>query len=521
MEDTKKIIDVAIIGGGVSGTYAGWRLKSTPQFKDKNITIFEGSDRIGGRLLSISQTDVAPNLVAELGGMRFQKNQQSVYNLITHLGMKDDIVNFGSEEDNNYQYVRGKHYFTRDYNDNPEIIPFKLYPRERGKTPAQLQYEAIFYIYPELKGMSLDKMREYLKSATFMGNPLWKVGFWNLLLTRLSNEAYQLIREAGGYYWIISNWNAYDAIPEIVFQYEQPEFYRLKTGFQQLPLKLGSSFEALGGTIQFNQTLIKASLVSKDDKPLIKLKTNKEEVLARRVIFSLPKGAIQGLSDDSFLFSNKQFNHDLETVTAEPADKLFMWFDQEWWTGLGISQGASNTDLPMRQCYYFGSEDNPEGVCGKSGLLMATYNDGLAVDFWSGFMPRSKFSYSSQARFENRLGYHQNMAPPKAMIHELIHQLSVLHQIKVPDPHTAIYQNWSWPPFGGGWHFWNPYNQSWEVIPRIRKPINDVDAYLCGESYSASQGWVEGAINTTEKVLEDYFELAFPSWLDNDYNIGP
>src|SRR5579884_2128607 len=56
--------DVAIVGGGVSGVYSGWRLLTagageSPQLKKlagKNeklkVAVFEGTNRIGGRLLS-------------------------------------------------------------------------------------------------------------------------------------------------------------------------------------------------------------------------------------------------------------------------------------------------------------------------------------------------------------------------------------------------------------------------------------------------------------------------------------
>ena len=43
-------IDVAIVGGGVSGIYSGWRLLTADN--KRKVTVFEGSDRIGGRLLS-------------------------------------------------------------------------------------------------------------------------------------------------------------------------------------------------------------------------------------------------------------------------------------------------------------------------------------------------------------------------------------------------------------------------------------------------------------------------------------
>ncbi|NER00422.1 MAG: NAD(P)-binding protein, partial [Cyanothece sp. SIO2G6] len=60
-------IDIAIVGGGVSGVYSAWKLKK--QYRDRTIVVFEASDHIGGRLLSVKPPGI-DNMVAELGGMR-------------------------------------------------------------------------------------------------------------------------------------------------------------------------------------------------------------------------------------------------------------------------------------------------------------------------------------------------------------------------------------------------------------------------------------------------------------------
>ena len=49
--DAREAIDIAVVGGGVSGTYCCWRLQAA-QIGHRP-TLFETSDRIGGRLLSI------------------------------------------------------------------------------------------------------------------------------------------------------------------------------------------------------------------------------------------------------------------------------------------------------------------------------------------------------------------------------------------------------------------------------------------------------------------------------------
>ena len=68
-------IEVAIVGAGISGVYAGWRLLGSGQAK--SVTIFEQSKRVGGRLLSL-QPPGLPDVWCELGGMRYTSNQPNV-----------------------------------------------------------------------------------------------------------------------------------------------------------------------------------------------------------------------------------------------------------------------------------------------------------------------------------------------------------------------------------------------------------------------------------------------------------
>lgn len=96
-----EILDVAIVGGGVSGVYSAWRLmccdprtseilrteaKDSPRGKLK-IGLFERSDRIGGRLLSLTPPSM-PNLRAELGAMHYVSTQMLLRSLVEKLRLK-------------------------------------------------------------------------------------------------------------------------------------------------------------------------------------------------------------------------------------------------------------------------------------------------------------------------------------------------------------------------------------------------------------------------------------------------
>ncbi len=65
-----EIVDTAIIGGGISGIYAAYRLEG-----DRTIALFEANPHLGGRILTLEVPD-ANGFRVELGAMRFMKKQK-------------------------------------------------------------------------------------------------------------------------------------------------------------------------------------------------------------------------------------------------------------------------------------------------------------------------------------------------------------------------------------------------------------------------------------------------------------
>ena len=71
----------------------------------------------------------------------------------------------------------------------------------------------------------------------------------------------------------------------------------------------------------------------------------------------MPRKAIELVHPDSFMFDSELFCSDLRTVLVQPAFKLFSSYPEPWWERqLNIKSGRSDTDLPMRQCYHWGTE---------------------------------------------------------------------------------------------------------------------------------------------------------------------
>jgi hypothetical protein len=214
-------IDVAIVGGGVSGIYSGWRLlTAAPGESRKNprkVVVFEGSDRIGGRLLSARPPGFTDRTTCEIGGMRYVSSQTLVKSLV------ENVLKLPRYEQVVYNpdtivYLRGERLRFSQVQD-PAALPYHLDWAEAQfvaqNDPAGLIPWAIGKILPGVNQFTGDALEKYLREAQIDGTPLYEHGFWNLLARTLSPDAYAVARTMIGYDCLGSNANAVDLITEI------------------------------------------------------------------------------------------------------------------------------------------------------------------------------------------------------------------------------------------------------------------------------------------------------------------
>jgi monoamine oxidase len=127
-------LEVVVVGGGVSGAYSAWRLQHA-QGDAARIGLFEYSDRIGGRLFTVTMPGL-PNVKAEVGGMRYIKDAHPVVtSLVDHLKLETAPFPMGAPEpvgaNCNLFYLRGKHLRLHELAD-PAKVPYNLAWPERG-----------------------------------------------------------------------------------------------------------------------------------------------------------------------------------------------------------------------------------------------------------------------------------------------------------------------------------------------------------------------------------------------------
>jgi monoamine oxidase len=491
-------LDVAIIGGGVSGAYAAWRLRQErPHLR---IRLFEASGRIGGRLHSVAFPE-APHLVAEAGGMRFLKAHAHVSGLIDRLGLPARL--YPIDRDPNRVLLRGKNFSQADIAAGRARFPYRV--PDKDQTPAAGYFgRAIANVLPNALHMTPADWRKIRAGYKFRGRALrdWKNR--DLLLAGMSGEELALAEDVSGYDdWIEGETGLDEMDYFFVHDDESKPFYTLAGGYQRLPLTLAEQARAAGAGVSTNTRLV--SLVGGPGGHRLTLRDaagRQTELGAARVILALPRRGLERIENFPAARTDANFARLIASVTPIPASKSLLLYKRPWWRDHGIVEGRSITDLPARQFYCLGSETTrlaSEDTNGY-GVLMA-YSDLKSIAAWKHLVASPDPSGFTELGGDSPLA------------REVHREAALVLGRADLKPLAARFQDWSADPYGGGWHYYALGHDGVADAAAMLKPLPDRELYVCGEAYSLAQGWVEGALERAETLLQRYFGLHAPAWL--------
>lgn len=535
MNRSNEILDYAIVGGGISGVYSGWRLlRDAPSGTKPTVELFEMSDRIGGRLLTVEPPGI-PDARVELGGMRIiDPDHVWMVSLVDELGL--EMRELAADEPQNICYIRGqklRHYELSDASKLPYRLEGAVATRQALKNlPAYALREALAKTIEDVVGV---KVRDWTELSTrvtpadwetlarkgkFDGAYLYDLPLRYVMEKVLGHEALSLAEASGGYDSVLHTWNAADGFPWNVGDYGPHVSYKhVADGYDKVPTLLAERYQEEGGTIHYN-TRLRGFTSQGPDSPITLTMVRGDEtftVVARRLILAMPRRSIELLAHEGPVlgYENREVWELIASVTPIPLFKLAICYDRPWWeeiepvnpgTGLmaKITAGRSTTDLPIRQCYYWAV--NPEN--NKAVILI--YDDGSDLEYWAGLRLEEP-----EPDPRDPPVWRKHRAPPR-MVREVHRQLLTMHGITdpsvVPLPYSAAYRDWGEDPYGGGAYFWPVGVKSYDVSSRIVQPKPQYPVYVCGSAYSHAQGWAEGAIKTAEDILQGHLGLTPPSW---------
>lgn len=590
--------DIVIIGAGCAGAYAAWRLSQQDQYKGQDIRVYELLPRVGGRLVSKWMSEVtsdgpcSPDEQAKLGqfqyirksefgGMRYLTNQYLVsYLLMDWQRTKNwTTVPFAVNSESDIYNLRGKWMSAADLVD-PGKRPYTLQYNEQAMSPAGIFLYALNTVLPNAAYMSPDELSHARQTFTYKGVPLYKLGFWNVVRDIVSQEAYEFAINGFGYNTTSNNWNMADAIPWYLADFPADVQYRyLHRGYDELPKQLMIDAQAQDVTLYLKHALVR--LEDAGDEWQLQIvdidKHEKHEITTKKVLLAMPRTSLEALKLPFSIKTSKWHTENVRSVTPQPMFKFFLGYPYPWFRTIGLTNGRTVTDSPVRQIYYWGTasdqfftrddllklgiEDpppppNPNDTYNPAVLMV--YTDGRNVDFWNplfeqvhsvhdqtyasnvdpgaqqklaqvydsmshlfpGFEQMGSWSPEQLANRSGRISLVQDVtAEEKYLIDVIQKEIRHIHDLDyVPEPIVFGYADWSQYPFGGAWNSWNPGYKSWEVVKNIQALYqaagnDEKNIHVIGEAYSQDQGWVEGAFVTAEQVLHDHFGLSKPHWI--------
>jgi len=536
--------------------------------KDRlKVALFEYSDRIGGRLWSAAVNGVS-DVCVEFGGMRFYKQMHIVSSLIETLGLGPYVMEFPGAEPENVVHIRGRHLRRKQIAEHPGVLPYRFQGLERERSSALTQFVCDTAIpgFGALRGnyarafeqQEWEKVRqlgdEYearKRTAKVAGRTTYEMSWWELQMLLLSHEAFEFLVVTSGYDVTTTNGNAAHALDEIFYAPDKP-FYHLSNGFEMLPDALHREFHEHGGATYLLHELRRFDKANAETAggpydlhfQCRDVAGRRANARAKMVVLAMPVHALQLLEQHNFFFRPPERQATLaaamNAVLRVPAFKLFLAYDQPWWQASGVQRGQSVTDLPVRQCYYWplGAQAREPEAHGNA-ILMATYNSGNAVPYWAGLQNGPLFNGAADPTvaggpFRGRAFAHVNRAwarcnrtasgaeayhelprtATRSMVERAHAHIMEMHGVTyAPPPYDAHFQDWTVDPYGAGWHQWKAYAHEHELIPYMQQPLDEEQVFVVGECWSNGQGWVQGALNTSEAMLQDVLGLKWPAWL--------
>lgn len=560
-------IDVAIIGGGVSGLYTGYRLldgtvrSGSKPPSPRSVHLFEMSDRIGGRLESITLPGM--QVTGELGGMRYMTSQVIATTLIERVfadRLTPTLFDMG-DPSRLFFFLRNQRFranaWTRAQAKGRDLrTRYELFDADHGFSPDQLFNKVIYdvlmadrhirreyghklqhpsrynynFLLTRRDWAAIKPVLTYNFPGPYQGMRVADMGFWNLIRDRCGDEGYAFLSDGNGYYSMTINWNAAEAFPYTVGDFSGTEvaYKTIEGGYDQIAYALGEAFINDGGTIWSGNRLLDLAHAKTGRRRYVLTMVNQRSgrhwrVSADRVVLAMPRRSLELLNQENFFFQPArptQLPQFVRSALFEPSFKLLLGFREPWWTeDFKALAGESITDLPMRQCYYFGTDP-----ANGHSLLLASYNDMRTEGFWSAIEGGPRFEPKATRKApREELSLLRGAQASRTMVDEAMRQARTLHghlPRPIPDPYVSYYRNWTDDPFGAGYHGWAAGTPVRKVMRFMRQPYPNEQVHVCGEAYSEQQGWVEGALCVAERMLQEHFDLRWPTWLPRDYFLG-
>ena len=155
----------------------------------------------------------------------------------------------------------------------------------------------------------------------------------------------------------------------------------------------------------------------------------------------------------------------IDSVDIVPLTRIYARFPIDDQTGFAWFHGIpkTTTNLPIRMFI---------PIDEKNGMCLISYSDGYHASQWQNDFIMNKLD-------DIIMNYIRQMFPEK----------------QIPEPDWIQKLHWA-----NGCHSWLPLVNTDVIYHQIQNPFRNI--YICGETFSRWQGWIEGALETAYEVCQ-------------------
>ena len=333
-----------------------------------------------------------------------------------------------------------------DLRDELIKLPTKIDSILRNKK-SNFPYQTTNKKHPAFQLLKASKLFE----SQFEKKQLESITFFQYLTLIYDHETALYIKDSFGYDSEFTILNASSALN--MFQddfFGKNEYYTLKNGLSKVIQKLEDE-------ISKSRIIIKKNSMVDEIYDNFIVTKKKERFYFNHLISTIPKYPLQKFN----LFKEFQL---LNSVSTIPLLRIYAKYPTKdlWFKNIQ----RTVTDNYIRQIIPINYE---------TGLIMISYTDGDNAKLWSKY---------------HSLG-------DKFLLAAIHKEINELFQITPPDPEYISVHYWD-----EGVHFWDTFQDSHNLYQKILKPFPKKEIYICGESYSLKQGWIEGSLESCYSVIE-------------------
>lgn len=278
----------------------------------------------------------------------------------------------------------------------------------------------------------------------------------------LNEKEIKFILDSFGYYAQLVKMNSYNAL-KLFNDGMNPslQFYHLNPGMNIIIKKLEKNIIEKNGQILLNSNVLNIDYINS---------TKIFEIFLKNIVYR-SKFCILAIPKPELLKFNilKNISNELNSIDCKSLCRIYSIFKKENIWFQDISKCTTNNNLR-----YIIPIDK------KNGLIMISYSDSKFANYW------------------NKL----HLINEKLLIDNLKKNIYKTYNKKIDNP---IYTKVSYWDCAVG--YWRKNKDSSIVSNKIIHPINDINLFICGENYSETQGWIEGALETSFKVVNQIKKL--------------